>query len=101
LRTEVIHVLSKPKVSNFVDSVMNENVSWFEIPMHDFLLNELAESTNNLPDYLKSFIILEAFALYYFFEIAMLTKLSYYIQTILGAQYVFEPDNVGMIETFK
>jgi hypothetical protein len=61
----------------------------------------LAKPTNNLPDNLKSLIILKPFALYHFFEVAMLAKFSYYIEAVLGAEYILKLDDVGMIETLK
>lgn len=36
LRSKVINILSKAKIPNFIDTLIDKDVGWFQIAMNDF-----------------------------------------------------------------
>lgn len=69
--------------------------------MHDLLSNKLAEPTEDLSHDLEHLLLFELLPLHELFEITVLAKLSDDVETILGAENIFELDDIGVIETFE
>lgn len=69
--------------------------------MHDFLPDELTEPAEYLPHDLKHLLLFELLAFHQFLEISVLAELSDDVEAVLGAEHVFELDNIGMVEPLQ
>lgn len=69
--------------------------------MHDLLSNELAESTEYLPHDLKHLLFFEFLPLHQFLEIPVFAELGDDVEAVLGAEYVFELDDIGVVESLE
>ena len=69
--------------------------------MYYFLSDEFCESAEYLSHYFEYLLFFEFFTFHEFFEISIFAKLGDDIETILGAEYILELDNIGVIKAFE
>lgn len=69
--------------------------------MYDFLTNELCKSAKDLAHYVEDFILFEFFTFHQLLQITIFTELGDDVETVLRAEYIFEFDDVGMVEAFE
>ena len=101
LRTKVIHVLGKPKVTYLVDSLVDEDVGWLKVTMHYLLADEFGESPEDLLHDFENFVFLELFAFHEFLEVSVFAELGDDIEAVFGAEDILEAYDVGVIEAFE
>jgi hypothetical protein len=58
---------------------MNENISWLEVSVYDFLLNQLRETADNLPNHFEGFVLTKPLFNDELLKIAVLAELSDYV----------------------
>ena len=100
LRAKIINVFCKTEISYFIDALVDEDIGRFKISMDYFLSDEFCESAEYLPHNFEYLLFFEFFTFHEFFEISIFTKLGDDIQTILGAEYILELHDIGVIKTF-
>ena len=69
--------------------------------MDYFLSNQLAKAIHDLVHDFEGLLLLELFAFYQLFKVAVLTVFSNDVKTVFGTEYIFELDNVRMIEPLE
>ena len=69
--------------------------------MDYYLSNQLAKAIHDLVHDFEGLLLLELFAFYQLFKVAVLTVFSNDVKTVFGTEYIFELDNVWMIEPFE
>lgn len=98
---EVIDVLCKAEVADFVDSFVDEDVGGFEISVDYFFLDEFVEAAEDLADDVEDLILFELLAFHHFLEVSVFAELGDDVQAIFGTQYVLELHNVGVVEPLQ
>ena len=69
--------------------------------MDYFLSNQLAKAIHDLVHDFEGLLLLELFAFYQLFKVAVLTVFSNDVKAVFGTEYIFELDNVRMVEPFE
>jgi hypothetical protein len=101
LRAVVVHIFGEAEVTDFVHSVIDEDVGRFQITMYDFLLDEFLESAEQLCYNFESFFLLESLPFDQLFEVAILAELGDYVETVFGTEDIFEFDDVRVVELLE
>lgn len=97
----ILHVFGESEIPNFIDSIIDQNIRWFQISVDDMFSHQLAEPTNDLSNNLKGFILPKLLPLQGFLQIPMLTILSHNVERILGGQNILEFNDVGVLEVLQ
>ncbi len=69
--------------------------------MDYFLSNKLTKAIHDLIHDFKGLLLLELFAFYQLFKVAVLTVFSNDVKAVFGTEDIFELDNVRMIEPLE
>lgn len=101
LRTKVINIFCKPKISNFVCTLVYQNVCWLKVAMNNFLSNKLTKPTKYLSHYFEYLFFFEFLPLHQFFQVSIFAKLCDDVKTIFRTQYILEFYYVGMVEPLE
>lgn len=99
LNVFVLQVARKPKVSNFPQLSLQENVRRLNISMHDQFFNQIFTARSELID--NIFTIEFNIFIYYFLKSASLAVIGDNIAIILSVVHIVEFDNVRMIKSLE
>ena len=69
--------------------------------MDDFLPYQFTEAVQDLPGNVEHFVLFELAALHELLQITVLAELGDDVETVFGAEDVFELDDVGVVEPFQ
>lgn len=97
----ILQIFSKPKVTNFTTSFAHENIGRFQIPMNDFMIIKILESTHDISQQSQSLRLCQpTFLSQVIFEITLFTVFSHDVNIVSWLINVTKLDNIFMLYFF-